>query len=236
MQRVAEGIYWIEGARGCNVYVLTSGEGVTLVDTGMAGEAGRLDAELRQQGYALSQVRRIVLTHSHFDHVGSAAEIVRLSGASVLAYRDEVPYVERTQTLPSRSLVQRLLMALEERVLPRPVPLPVGKALEDGDVLDAAGGMRVIHTPGHTPGSMCLYQAQRQVLLCGDTLFNKNPMTGKPGLRLSLPIVSTDMAQVRASVRKLSALPVRVLCFGHGEPLMANVQERMRSLLADPPQ
>jgi len=232
MQLVAEGIYWIEGSRGCNVYGLTSGEGVTLVDTGMPGEARRLDAELGQQGYALSQVRRIVLTHSHFDHVGSAAQIVRLSGAPILAHRDEVPYVERTQTLPSRSLVQRLLMALEERVLPRQAPLPVSKALEEGDVLDVAGGMRVIHTPGHTPGSICLYQAELQVLLCGDTLFNKNPMTGKKELRLSLPIVSTDMSQVRASVRKLTALPVRVLCFGHGEPLTANVQERMRSLLA----
>jgi glyoxylase-like metal-dependent hydrolase (beta-lactamase superfamily II) len=197
----------------------------------MPGEAGRLDAELRQQGWALSQVRRIVLTHSHFDHVGNAAEIVRLSGAPILAHRDEVPYIERTQTLPSRSLVGRLLMALEERVLPRPAPVPVSKALEDGDVLDGTGGMRVIHTPGHTPGSISLYQAELQVLLCGDTLFNKNPMTGKAGLRLSLPIVSTDMEQVRASVLKLSALPVRVLCFGHGQPLTANVQERMRGLL-----
>ena len=161
MQAVAEGIYCIAGTRGCNVYVLASGEGVTLVDTGMPGEAGRLDAELRQQGWALSQVRRIVLTHSHFDHVGNAAEIVRLSGAPILAHRDEVPYIEGAQTLPSRSLVGRLLMALEERVLPRPAPLLVSRALEDGDVLDEAGGMRVIHTPGHTPGSISLYQAER---------------------------------------------------------------------------
>jgi glyoxylase-like metal-dependent hydrolase (beta-lactamase superfamily II) len=197
----------------------------------MPGTAGRLDAELRQQGYALSQVRSIVLTHSHFDHVGNAAEIVRLSGAPILAHRDEVPYIERTQTLPSRSLVQRLLMALEERVLPRQSPLPVSKTLEDGDVVDAAGGMRVIHTPGHTPGSICLYQAQLQVLLCGDTLFNKNPMTGKAGLRLSLPIVSSDMQQVKASVRRLATLPARVLCFGHGEPILQNAQERIKELL-----
>ena len=55
-------------------------------------------------------------------------------------------------------------------------------------------------------------------------------------MRLSLPIVSTDMEQVKASVRKLSALPVRVLCFGHGQPLTANVQEQMRGLLAAAPQ
>jgi len=118
-----------------------------------------------------------------------------------------------------------------DRVLFRQPPCTIGRSLEDGDVIEALGGLQVIHTPGHTPGSICLYDPQRRALLCGDTLFNKNPMTGKEELQLSIPLLTWDRAQVLESIRKLSTLPVEVLCCGHGQPIRQGGGERIRALL-----
>jgi glyoxylase-like metal-dependent hydrolase (beta-lactamase superfamily II) len=88
----------------------------------------------------------------------------------------------------------------------------------------------VIHVPGHTPGSISLYQPQRQILFCGDALFNANPLTGTPGLQLPLPAATVDDEQARASVCKLSALELRVLCCGHGEPILDGAGEQIAAL------
>jgi glyoxylase-like metal-dependent hydrolase (beta-lactamase superfamily II) len=181
-------------------------------------------------GYDLSALRAIVLTHAHIDHTGSAAELARRSGAQVLAHRDEVPYLEGTQSLPATSWLTRVMLWLEPRMSGRRSAIPVDRALDDGDVLDVPGGVRVIHTPGHTPGSISLFRSEGGIAFCGDLFFNQNPLTGRPGLRFAIPLVSVDPAQARESVRKLLPLDVRVLCPGHGEPLLQGAGARIAAL------
>jgi glyoxylase-like metal-dependent hydrolase (beta-lactamase superfamily II) len=229
MHQIVPDVYLLEGLRS-NVYLLVSSAGLTLVDSSLRGEADRIVAQLQEKDYALSELRQIVLTHAHGDHVGNASELARRSGAQVLAHRDEVPYIEQTTPLPSHSLLQRLLISLGDRLLFRTAPCQVDEALEEWDVIEALGGMRVIHTPGHTPGSICLYQPERRILFCGDTLFNRNPMTGKEELQLPRSLVTVDVARMRESVRKLLAYPVDVLCFGHGEPILKGASERLAEL------
>jgi glyoxylase-like metal-dependent hydrolase (beta-lactamase superfamily II) len=159
--------------------------------------------------------------------------LARRSGAQVLAHRDEVPYIEQAKSLPTASLAQRLLNWLGDRILFRLSPCQVDRRVEDGDVIEGLGGTQVIHTPGHTPGSICLYQPERRILFCGDALFNANPITGRPGLRLPIRLVTVDNAQARDSVGKLSTLAVEVLCCGHGEPIMDGAGEKVRALLGD---
>jgi glyoxylase-like metal-dependent hydrolase (beta-lactamase superfamily II) len=233
VRQVVPHVYLMEGLRGGNVYLLLSGRRLTLVDSGIAGDAARIVAQLQRAGYALSQLDSIVLTHVHGDHTGSAAELADRSGARVLAHRDEVPYIEQTKSLPAASFVQRLLYWLSRRILFRPSFWKVDRPVEDGDEIEALGGMRVIHTPGHTPGSMCLYQPERRILFCGDALFNENPITGRRGLRLPIRLVTLDNAQARDSVGKLSMLAVQVLCCGHGEPILAGANEKMKALLTE---
>ncbi|MGD2177350.1 MAG: MBL fold metallo-hydrolase [Anaerolineae bacterium] len=233
MREVVSNVCMFEGLRGCNVYLLVSGEGLTLVDSGLAGDAGRIVAQLQEVGHAPSELHSIVLTHAHGDHAGGAVVLARRSGAQVLAHRDEVPYIEQTQSLPAHSAVQRLLFRLGDRMLFRLSPCQVDRPLEDGDVIAALGGTHVIHTPGHTPGSMALYQPEQRILFCGDALFNANPVTGKPGLRLPMPLVTLDTAQARDSVRKLSTLPVQVLCCGHGEPILDGAAESIEAVLGE---
>jgi len=233
MRQIVPDVYLIEGLRSDsgNVYLLVSEEGLTLVDSGLAGAADQIEAQLQEAGYATSELRAIVLTHAHGDHMGSVAELARRSGAQVLAHQDEIPYIEQAKTMPGASPFQGLMNWLGDRTILKRSPCKVDRSLQDGDVIEALGGMQVLHTPGHTPGSIALYQPERRILFCGDIFFNKNPMTGKEGLQLSLPLFTLNMAQVRESARRLAALPLEVVCFGHGEPILEEAEERLEALL-----
>jgi len=231
MREIVPDVSLMDGLRGANVYVLVAEGGLTLIDSGVAGDVERIVAQLQAASYRLSDVHRIVLTHAHGNHIGGAAALARRSGAQVVAHRDEVPYVEQTRPLPAPSLVQRVLFWMSDHLVFRLSPCDVERAVEDGDVLEPLGGTRVVHMPGHTPGTMGLYQPERGIFFCGDALFNAHPMTGRPGLQLPLPMVTVDTAKALASVRKLSGLPIDVLCCGHGEPIVGGAGERIRALL-----
>ena len=227
MRQISGDIWLLEGMRRANVYLLSGGEQLILVDSGMTGSAEQIAAQLDEGGFSLSALSAIVLTHAHTDHSGSAAEVARRSGAPICAHRDEVPYIEGTQSLPARSLVTRALLWLEPRMAGGRSSIAIDRPLDDGE---EPGGLRVVHTPGHTPGSMCLFHPEEGIAFCGDLFFNENPMTGRPGLRFAIPLVSADPAQVRESARKLLSLDVRVLCPGHGAPILSGAGDRIAAL------
>lgn len=221
MRQVVPNVYLMEKLRVSNVYLLVSSKGLLLVDSGLAGETDQIVAQVQEKGYALSDLHSIVLTHSHSDHAGNAAELATRSGAQVLAHVEELLYIEQTKlTMPTASVR----------------PCRVDRTLEDGDVIEALGGLRVIHSPGHTPGSICLYQPERQLLFCGDTLINKGSIVGKEEVEFCIPLSTVDEIQEWESVRKLSMLPVEVLCFGHGEPVLKGAGEHTRALLEERPE
>jgi glyoxylase-like metal-dependent hydrolase (beta-lactamase superfamily II) len=166
------------------------------------------------------------VTHAHGDHAGCVAELARHTGAQVLAHRDAVPYLERTASLPYTTFLQRLVFWLSERVMSKFEPCKVDRLLQDGDIVQALGGLRVIHVPGHTPGSIALYQPERQILFCGDVFFHNSP---KKGLWVSPAIISVDAAQAQKSARKLAALRVETLCVSHGALILTGAQEKMQA-------
>jgi len=233
MREVVPDVYLIEGLRGANVYVLDSDDGGMLVDTGLTSDVPEIVAQLQKGEHSPNELRGIVLTHAHGDHTGGAAALAHRSGAQVIAHRDDAPLIEGTRPLQSGSFVARVLIWLGEHLLFRTPTCQVDRAVEDGDVIGALGGLEVVHTPGHTPGSICLYQASRRILFCGDALFNSSPMTGQPGLALPLRLVSADNAQARESVRRLSELAVDVLCCGHGEPILTGANRKIAALVED---
>lgn len=231
MRQVVANVYLFEGLRGANVYLLKGSAGLTLIDAGMRGDLDRIVAQLKQAGWDPSQVDTVVLTHAHGDHAGGAAALRRCCDAQVVSHRDEAPTIEQTKPLPATSWVGRLLNWLTHRLMFRVAPCSVDCRVKDGDVIEALGGLHVVHTPGHTPGSIALHQPERQILFCGDALFNANPMTGEGELQLPIRLFTFDDEQARRSVARLADLRIVVLCCGHGEPILDGAEERIRALL-----
>jgi glyoxylase-like metal-dependent hydrolase (beta-lactamase superfamily II) len=191
--------------------VVDAAHGPTLIDAGLPGQQEAIAAALGEAGVAVGDLRRIVLTHQDFDHVGSLHDLVRASGARVLAHETEVPFIDGSQ--PPRFARPELVAERPElrHVMERFRPTPVDEALQDGTRLDLAGGVRVVFTPGHTPGHMCLFLERSGTLVAGDALTASEGRLEGPN-----PSATPDMPEAARSVAKLAELDVRAIVCYHG--------------------
>lgn len=183
---------------------------------------------LRRLGYGPDAVQRLIATHWHPDHIGGMAGLQRATGATAAAHRLEADAIAgRTgQVIPNPIDPRWLRPLLTPLLTPLTPPhFPVSTLLDDGDTLPLLGGARVIHTPGHTPGSVSLHFPTEGVLLVGDAI-------QRVGARLTLPSrwFSSDMAAAKASVRKLAELDFDTICFSHFQPMRQGAPAALRSL------
>jgi glyoxylase-like metal-dependent hydrolase (beta-lactamase superfamily II) len=220
MKQITQDMYMLEDVGSASAFVLVSSDGFTLIDTGMTGRTQQLMAQLEENRYALSKLQTIVLTHCHCDHAGGAAELVERSGAKVAAHQDEIPYITQEEILPASPWCQRLMLRHQYGID------HIDIVLQDGDTINALGGLHVIHVPGHTPGSIALYQTERRIMFFGDVMFNQ-----KRGLRIAPDSFNTDTAQTEKAARKLAAYPIDIACFGHGPPMLEHAGEDIRKTL-----
>ncbi len=198
---------------------------VTLVDTGLKSAPARICAGLAAVGRSPSDVTRIVLTHAHSDHGGGAAQLARQSGGTVTVHQADASYARRGERPPlDRSVgLGRVL----ERAGPKAFePVDVGHELHDGEVLPVLGGLRVVHTPGHTPGHVSLLHQPTGVLITGDAIFNV--------LRLRRPVRAfcTDVRLTEQTAQVLGQFDYRVAAFTHGPHIAENAREKVRAFLS----
>ena len=155
----------------------------------------------------MGDLRRIILTHHDLDHVGSLRALAQASGALVLAHEIEAPFIDGGQ--PPRFALEAgpEFMPAVESFRPTPVDL----MLTDGELLDLAGGARVVSTPGHTRGHLCLYLERSRTLIAGDALLAYRGRLYGPS-----PEFSMDLPTAHQSVRKLAELDVRAIVCFHG--------------------
>jgi glyoxylase-like metal-dependent hydrolase (beta-lactamase superfamily II) len=204
--RLAEGVYKVDGVRAANVYLVAIDDGLLLVDTGMPGNAKRIVAFTESIGRQAADLRYIVLTHCDIDHTGSVARLKELTGAKVAIHELDGPILAGEQRPqkggPAMVAFSRLL---------RPRPVAPDLLLKDGDTI---GGLRVVHVPGHTAGSLVLCR-EDGVVFSGDALLgDKHGQVRWPNPRLAL-----DRVQAQASAERIKALPIKLLCPGHGAPV-----------------
>ena len=230
MKELVEGVYQIEVVRGSNVYLIAAGDSLALVDAGPGGSSEKIIAQLQENGFDPAALKTIFLTHAHNDHIGAVDGLVQLSGAKVMAYETEAPYLEGTQQMPVTNLALRLL-GLVGRLFPPPATIKVDRTLADGEMIDQFGGVQVIHTPGHSPGSMCLYLPARRVLFTGDIMAQKKGKDGNAVLKPPIPFFTTDMHQAKESFRKLAGLDVDVICSGHWSPILQGGGQKIKALI-----
>ncbi|WP_377266870.1 MBL fold metallo-hydrolase [Peterkaempfera sp. SMS 1(5)a] len=196
-------------------YLWRDGNELTLVDTGTADCAAAIEEVLD------GELRRIVLTHWHEDHAGSAAELAHRHGAEVVAHHLEAPVI-RGDVVGAPPELEDFEVPIRA-ALPALPPVPacvVDREVEDGDVLDFGGGATVVAVPGHTDGSIALHLPGRGVLFTGDAVANVG--------RTMLGVFNTDRARAIASLRRLAELKAETALFGHGEPILHGAATALR--------
>ena len=208
-----------------NSFVLLEDDGsVTLVDCGWKSAPPRIVAGLAALGKSPRDVQRIIVTHAHPDHAGGMAVIRAQTDGRVLAHADDAGFLERGATPPvdERATAGRLFNRLPIRGF---AATPVAATVTDGELLDIAGGLRVVHTPGHTPGHVSLLHEASGALITGDAIFNVL------GLRYSPAVFCTDVPLSRQTADRLGELDYEVAGFTHGAHVREGARERVRSFL-----
>ncbi len=209
---------------------------VTVIDTGFTFTQPRLLAGLGAIGKAPEDIRRIVLSHAHRDHAGGAARLREATGAQVLLHVDDVPWARRGDAPPSdhsfrSARLFRLLSSSAVPMVDSAFPaFDTDRAFADGDLLTAGGaqvggGLRVLHTPGHTPGHASFLHEPTGVLLTGDAILNV------AGMRPVLPMVCWDYPMTLRTVHVLGEVEYSVVAFMHGPEIRDRARERVRDYI-----
>jgi glyoxylase-like metal-dependent hydrolase (beta-lactamase superfamily II) len=202
------------GVWGANVYLLV-GDDLALVDTGFRGRAKQILRKVQRLGYSPSDIAKIIITHHHGDHVGSLAALKEVTRAKVVAHPADALYIDGRLPQPGPARPRWLSMAFAPfSWLWSTTPVAVDVQVNDGDELPILGGVRILHTPGHTPGSISLLLQHKGVLIVGDVLAHRF------GLRLPSKGFTVDIAQEILSIKRVASLEFDVICFGHGSPIV----------------
>ncbi|MFC7464137.1 MBL fold metallo-hydrolase [Brachybacterium sp. GCM10030252] len=223
---VATGVHLIRRAH-VNCYLIEGGNGLTLVDAGLPGVWRELGSAIRTLGHRPEDLRALVLTHAHFDHVGTARRLVQRLGLPIYAHARDAELAAH----PYRYAHENPSAVYPLRH-PRAVPMLVsmmlaGAALVRGvsdtlplapdTTLHAPGRPRVIATPGHTDGHVALHLPDRDVVLTGDALVTLDPYTARTGPRIVAGAATADSAQALESLAALEATGARTVLPGHGD-------------------
>lgn len=189
-----------------------------LIDTGMPGQLDKLLAEFRKNKVEPQEISLIICTHSHTDHVGELADLQKLTGARVVLHRSEADGLSRGETSAAipRSLLGKWIIRMMR--FPPVQPVQTDVLVDEELPLETFGvDGRIIHTPGHTPGSLSIVLANGDWIV-GDLLTGKK--SGPYG-KAVLPFFASDLADLKKSLAKINSQAPRRIYNAHGTPITA---------------
>lgn len=216
---IVPGVHRIDGVHS-NCYALVR-DGLILIDTGMPNSTKKILAYIQNTlKRTPSDLTTIILTHYHMDHVGSVSALVETTGAKVAIHEADADFVSGRRSQPApRGLTGMLFKGVTMFIRSRPVEPDL--SLKNGDTID---GLTCIHTPGHTPGSICLLDSVSKTLFAGDLMrFSGSTLEGPPSQ------FTPDMTEVKRSIARIATLDFDILLPGHGVPLVPDAAERVRT-------
>jgi glyoxylase-like metal-dependent hydrolase (beta-lactamase superfamily II) len=222
--KIVEGLYGIH-LGSTNTFLLDSGDSCALIDTGFPGSGPTILEAVREIGKKPSDIRHILLTHAHVDHIGSYATLKRTTNASGYVHPVDAAIVEAGSGFrpmsPSPGLVPGLMFQMFTRPAESVEPARAEYHVNDGDRLPIAGGLKAIHIPGHCLGQLAfLWPYHGGVLFAADACMNV--------LSLSCSMGHENAEEGERSLRKLSLLTFRIACFGHGKTILHNASEQFK--------
>jgi len=185
--QIASGLHRV-GSDIVNSYLIVDKDGVTIIDAGLPGDWKALQAELAATGKSLGDVRALILTHGDTDHIGFAARLYRETGIAAHIHEADVDRARLTVKKPNSGWgpvkigpLAGFLWYSARRGGLRIRPATELETVADNEVLDVPGSPRIIHTPGHTPGSVAVHVPALDALFIGDTMTTRNVLTGVTG-------------------------------------------------------
>lgn len=216
MKSIAPNLYTFDRCLVGRVYMIDDPDGLTIIDGGLPQSTGAILSQITGSGRRLTDVKRILLTHAHPDHIGALPTLRARSGGQIITSETEKPITEGKIPVPRPG----------GRTGGYVKGITVDQAVSEGDVIPALGGLRVVAVPGHSPGQIAFYQPERKLLIMGDTMMHVF------GLRLPMAMATPDMDEAKRSIKKVAALDVDIACFGHGQPIIGGASAQIRAFAA----
>lgn len=204
----------IQGENGfCYPIIIHDDNNLIIVDTGYPLQINLIKEAIEQCGYHLEDIDKIIFTHQDIDHIGCAKELIKISPQiEVMAHEKESPYIDGRLTPiklanldTSNPFYNQLKAGFDNR------RIKIDRELKDGDFFSICGGIEIIHTPGHTPGHICIYIHDDKVLITGDAVnLDNGKLTG------ANPQYTDNMMQANESIKKLYNYHVETVLTYHG--------------------
>lgn len=225
---IPRGLHHVRGL-GVDAFIIAEdGRPLTLIDAGMPWAPWTIRRRIRAIGRAPAEIERIICTHAHPDHIGGIPRLLAgRTDASALMHPADIAGL----AVGLRHALRRTDdgIARRGRLLDYLTPTPARlEPIKDGDLIPALGGLRVIHTPGHTPGSICLYAAQHRLLFTGDVL---QVIRGR--LTHANAFFSHDIGLARRTLSRLAELDVETIALAHYPAWRRDANDALRQLAAE---
>ena len=227
MRQITENA-WLLALGNANAVLLRQDNELTLVDAGFPGKQQVVLDAIASLGKRPSDLRHLVFTHGHPDHIGSAAALVRMTGARTYMHAIDAPLAEgggpfRPMT-PGRGLMQKIGFRFFWNPAERMEPFGIDQHIADGETLQCAGGLQAVHVPGHCAGQLAFLWQGSRLLIAGDVFTNL--------LGLGDPVGFEDQKEGRRSQRKLAGLTFDAAVFGHGKAITRDAVIRFQRAIA----
>ena len=207
-----------------NAFLLEGDDGVTLIDAGYPRKQAAVFEAIRALGRSPDQLKHLIFTHGHPDHIESAAAIVRETSARTYMHALDIPIAGSGDLFgldAGAGLLGPVLCNLFFHPNKRLAPVAIDQPLNAGEILPIAGGIEVIHVPGHCAGQVALLWHPGRMLFAGDV--------GTNIIGLGDPVGFESLKEGRASQRKLASLSFAAAGFGHGKPILHDASAHFRN-------